>query len=85
MMYVLDLSLQGRGGFADAKEAIDSFWGFIITWGLVSSLLYHLVAGIKHLIMDMGIGETLEGGVKGAQLTIAVSAVLIVIAGIWLW
>lgn len=85
LLCMLDLSLSGEEGFAEARECMDSFLGWLITWGLVSSLLYHLVAGIKHLVMDFGIGETLEGGVLGAKITIAVSAALIIIAGIWLW
>ena len=56
-----------------------------VAWGLLSALLYHLVAGIRHLIMDMGIGETLEGGALGSQIVIAVSAVVIVLAGVWIW
>jgi len=51
----------------------------------LSALLYHLVAGVRHLIMDMGIGETLEGGKLGSQIVIAVSAVVIVLLGVWIW
>ena len=43
------------------------------------------VAGIKHLIMDFGIGETMEGGVMGARIVFALSVVLILIAGAWIW
>ncbi|KZZ58524.1 succinate dehydrogenase, cytochrome b556 subunit, partial [Oleiphilus sp. HI0123] len=57
----------------------------LIMWGLVSALLYHLVAGIRHLLMDCGIGETLEAGQFGAKVVIAVSVVLILLAGVWLW
>jgi succinate dehydrogenase / fumarate reductase cytochrome b subunit len=35
--------------------------------------------------MDFGIGETLEGGQLGAKVVIAVSVVLILLAGVWLW
>ena len=57
----------------------------LVVWGIVAMLIYHLVAGIKHLLMDIGIGETLEGGRKGAFLVLAVSAVLILLAGGWIW
>ena len=52
---------------------------------MVAGLIYHLVAGIRHLIMDLGIGESLEGGVLGARIVLGVAVVLIVIAGAWLW
>jgi len=35
--------------------------------------------------MDSGHGETLEGGKLGSKIVIAVSAVLIVLAGVWIW
>jgi succinate dehydrogenase / fumarate reductase, cytochrome b subunit len=56
-----------------------------VLWAIVAGLLYHLVAGIKHLFMDVGIGETLEGGRLGARLVVFVSAILIVAAGVWIW
>ena len=85
LMYALDLSLSGEEGFKAVKECFDTFLVKLIVWGIVSALLYHLVAGFKHLIMDLGIGETLEGGILGAKLTIVISAILIVLAGVWLW
>ena len=85
LMYGLDLSLQSEEGFNQAKALMDSFLAKLIIWGVVSALLYHLVAGIKHLIMDTGVGETLEGGLLAAKATIAISAVLIVLAGVWIW
>lgn len=85
LLYALDLSLASPEGFDSVKECLDTFIAKFVIWGIVSALLYHLVAGIKHLLMDAGIGETLEGGVLGAKLTIVISVVLIVLAGVWIW
>jgi succinate dehydrogenase / fumarate reductase cytochrome b subunit len=35
--------------------------------------------------MDLGIGESLQGGITAARITFAVAAVLIVLAGVWVW
>jgi len=85
LMYILELSLSSEEGFNSVKECLDGFFVKLIIWGLISALLYHLVAGIKHLLMDFGIGETLEGGMLGAKVVIVVSVVLILLAGVWLW
>jgi len=85
LLYALDLSLASQEGFDSVKECLDTFIAKFVIWGIVSALLYHLVAGIEHLLMDAGIGETLEGGVLGAKLTIVISVVLIVLAGVWIW
>jgi len=57
----------------------------LLVWAILAGLLYHLIAGIKHLLMDMGIGETNEGGLLGARLVIAFSAIAIVLTGVWFW
>lgn len=85
LLYALDLSLASEGGFEQVKACLASPLAKLVAWGLLSALLYHLVAGIRHLIMDMGIGETLEGGKLGSKIVIAISAVLIVLAGVWVW
>ena len=83
MLYALDLSLSSEEGFISLKEMMISPVGKIITWGLLSALAYHFVAGIKHLLMDMGFGETLEGAQFAAKVTLFFSAALIVLAAIW--
>ena len=85
VLYALDKSLASEEGFAQVKECLTSPLAKFVTWGLLSALLYHLVAGVRHLIMDMGIGETLEGGKLGSKIVIVISVVMIVLAGVWIW
>ena len=83
MLYALDLSLSSEQGFISLKEMMVSPLGKMITWGLLSALGYHFVAGIKHLLMDMGVGETLEGAQFAAKTTLFFSAILIALAAVW--
>ncbi|MDT8878706.1 succinate dehydrogenase, cytochrome b556 subunit [Halomonas saccharevitans] len=84
--WALDVSLSSPAGFAAVSDVLaHNFLAKFIAWGLLSALAFHFVAGIKHLLMDMDIGVTLEGGVKKAQITVVVSAVLIILAGVWVW
>ena len=85
LLWLLDESLASEAGFNNAKALGDSFLAKLLVWGVLSALIYHSVAGIKHLIMDLGIGETLEGGQVGARLVIAVSAVLMILTGVFIW
>ncbi|GGY66638.1 hypothetical protein GCM10007071_11890 [Marinobacter zhanjiangensis] len=85
LLYGLDLSLSGENGFNRVNELLDSFLAKLIIWGILSALLYHLVAGIKHLLMDMGIGEELQSGRLAAKLTLVISVILIILAGVWIW
>ncbi|QPP50842.1 MULTISPECIES: succinate dehydrogenase, cytochrome b556 subunit [Halomonadaceae] len=84
--WALDKSLSSPEGFAAVKDALaNNILAKLIAWGLLSALAFHFVAGIKHLLMDAGYGVTLEGGVKKAQATVVLSAVLIILAGVWVW
>ena len=82
-LYALDMSLSSEAGFETLKGMIASPFGKFVTWGLLTALGYHFVAGIKHLIMDFGVGETLEGSKFAAKLTLFFSTILAVLAGIW--
>jgi succinate dehydrogenase / fumarate reductase cytochrome b subunit len=46
---------------------------------------YHALAGIRHLIMDMGIGEDFKGGALGARILFVASALAAVAWGVVLW
>jgi succinate dehydrogenase / fumarate reductase cytochrome b subunit len=85
LLLALDLSLGSEEGFQSVKDHLASPLVKLVIWALLSALLYHLVAGVRHLIMDMGVGETLQGGKLGSQIVLVVSAVLILIAGWWIW
>ena len=85
LLYGLDMSLSSEEGFAQVQAFMASPLVKLIVWGLLSALLYHLVAGIRHLVMDMGVGETLEGGKLGSKIVLVVSVVLILLAGVWIW
>jgi succinate dehydrogenase / fumarate reductase, cytochrome b subunit len=85
LLWMLDRSLASPESFAELKELLSAPLAKLVIWGILAAVIYHLVAGIKHLIMDWGIGETLEGGRRGATLGFIIAAVLIVLAGVWVW
>ncbi len=85
LLCALGTSLGSEEGFEKVLMYLHSPLIKLIVWGLLSALLYHLVAGIRHLAMDAGYGETLEGGRKGSKIVLAVSAVLILLTGVWVW
>ncbi len=85
LLWLLDQSLASPEGFEQVRQSMQSPVVKLLVWAVVSALGYHTLAGIKHLVMDMGIGETMEGGVRGAKIVFATSAVLVILAGIWIW
>ena len=85
MLVALDASLASEQSFADLKTVLDGGFVKVITWLILSAVGYHFVAGVKHLVMDTGIGETKEGGKVGAVFTLVGGAIVIALAGVWVW
>lgn len=86
MLFAFDLSLESQQGFnAVADMFQNSFFAKLIAWGLVSSLLYHLFAGVKHLVMDCGYCEELESGTLAAKVTLIAGAAAVILSGVWVW
>lgn len=85
LLWALDASLASPESFAALKQTFDGTLFKLVLWAVVSGLIYHMLAGIKHLVMDMGIGESMEGGKRGVRIVVGLSIVLIFLAGIWIW
>ena len=61
---------------------MDSFVVKGLIWLMLAALIYHLVAGIRHILMDMGVGGSLAGGRLGARLVLIISVIFILMMGI---
>ena len=85
LLCALSDSLESAEGFAAIKNSMTTGFGSFITWGLLSALAYHFVAGIKHLLMDIGIGESKESGFIATIFSLMISSALIVLVGVWVW
>ncbi len=85
MLWALDTSLSSAEGFARLGQFLGSLPSRALLWVVGTALIYHGAAGIRHLFMDFGIGESMEGGVLGARLVIAASIALSLLLGVSLW
>jgi len=88
MLWVLDMSLASKQSFQSLKECLSSPIAQFVIWAALAALAYHVVAGIRHLIMDLGVGEdSFETGRRSAWLVVVVAVVVIIsLAGwIFLW
>ncbi len=73
-------------GFAELQDGLNNnFICQLVFWAIVTAVAYHIIAGVRHLLMDAGIGESLEGGKRGALAVIILSAITAVLLGVWVW
>ena len=85
LLWMLDTSLSSPEGFKQVKECLSSPIAKAVLWFVLVGLGYHMIAGVRHLLMDLGLGETLEGGRLGARIVIVLAIVQAIVVGIWLW
>ncbi|TVP52123.1 MAG: succinate dehydrogenase, cytochrome b556 subunit [Halomonadaceae bacterium] len=85
LLFLLDRSLSGESGFNSVASLLDNPLAKLILWGILAGLAYHLIAGVKHLIADFGIGEELASARLAAKATVVISVIVIVLLGVWIW
>ncbi|PSW12686.1 succinate dehydrogenase cytochrome b556 large subunit [Photobacterium rosenbergii] len=85
LLWLLGLSLSSPEGFASAAAIVDSFFVKLVLWGILTALFYHIVVGIRHLLMDMGYFEEMETGIKSAKVSFVIVGVLSLFAGGLVW
>ena len=81
LLWMLDTSLSSEQSFNELKETLSNPVITFVVWGVLAALAYHTIAGLRHLLMDMGIGESLEGGRAGAKAVVALAILFILLIG----
>ncbi|MGP7734214.1 MULTISPECIES: succinate dehydrogenase cytochrome b556 subunit [Oceanimonas] len=85
LLWLLSESLASEQGFNAVVDIMDGFFVGLILWGVLTALAYHIVGGIRHLIMDLGYCEEIESGAKSAKIAFGVTIVLSLLAGVLVW
>ena len=84
-LWTLQLSLESKDSFQALQENFSPPLAKVLILLVLTVFVYHVLAGIKHLIMDLGYGETFEGGVIGAKVLFASTGLFFILIGWWLW
>lgn len=86
LLWLLGLSLSSPEGFLSASSIMGSFIVKFIMWGILTALAYHVVGGVRHMLMDVGyLEETLLAGKRSATLSFVITVVLSILAGVLVW
>ena len=54
-------------------------------WGILTALFYHIVLGIRHLLMDLGYFEEMETGLASTKVSFVIVAILSLFSGVLVW
>jgi|TARA_B110000914_G_scaffold202393_1_gene195318 succinate dehydrogenase / fumarate reductase cytochrome b subunit len=85
LLWTLSTSLSSAEGFAQIQGYLDGIFFKFIMFGCLSALTFHVLAGVRHLFMDLGHFEELASGNASAKLVMALWLVVTAVIGVWLW
>jgi len=85
LLWTLSNSLSSPEGFAQIQDYLDSMFFKFIIFGCLSALTYHVLAGVRHLFMDLGYFEELASGNTSAKLIMIIWLAVSAVVGVWLW
>jgi succinate dehydrogenase / fumarate reductase cytochrome b subunit len=85
LLWMLDSSLDSQESFAAVRDVSSNPICKFVLFVVLAGLAYHMVMGIRHLIMDCGVGESLKGGQLGAKIAFVIAFVSIALIGVWVW
>ena len=84
-LWALEKSLASQADFNQVKMMLEGDIAKFVMWAILVMLSYHIIAGVRHLLMDAGIGESLEGGIFGSKLVIFLGIAAAIGLGVWIW
>ena len=85
LLYLLGASIASQASFDHVQQLIHMPLMSILIWLILSATSYHLLAGVRHLLMDCGLWEHLKQAQVTAYVTLLLTLVCMVLLGVWLW
>jgi succinate dehydrogenase / fumarate reductase cytochrome b subunit len=85
LLWLVQRSLASPEAFDAAMRALASPLGKLVLLGLVWGYVYHLLAGLRHLALDLHAGVSLVPARSSSALLLIVSLLLLIIIAVRLW
>lgn len=81
----MNYSLAGPTGYENTVAVLTKSWVSIFFWLFLSAITYHVYAGIRHMIMDMGFGESMTVAKITSLIVIVLGVLSAILWGCYLW
>ena len=85
LLLIFSKAMHSPVSFLHLQALLQTQVGKVFVWLLLTAVIFHLLAGLRHLVMDLGFGESLNASRASAYLLMAVMLVAMVWLGGWLW
>lgn len=85
LLYILDQSLSSPQLFNETKSIFQGLFTKVMLWIICTTITYHSLGGIRHIIMDKGyIQEKNTGTISGIIIMLA-TVVISIMFGVKIW
>jgi succinate dehydrogenase / fumarate reductase, cytochrome b subunit len=85
LLCVVQRSLASPEAWAQMRVAFDASFAKLVAIVLAWAFIHHLLAGIRHLLLDAHIGIELPAARRSSALTIVLAVVLTLAVAVRLW
>ena len=85
LLWIFDTATKNISGYEFIYILLSNNIAKFILWLFLFAFSYHFFAGIRHLLMDIGFGESLKSARGSAKMTLILTFLMALIMGIWLW
>jgi len=85
LLYLLDMAVSSPAGFERAQALLANGAAKIALLGTLAMLAYHLIAGVRHLLLDLHVGDSFKAARRSSWLVFAATAITVVAMAVWLW
>ncbi len=80
---LFDASLRSEQVFASLRKLLSSPLSVVAATVLVWALVHHVLAGVRHLLMDVGVGSELARARASARLVLLAAPLLALLFLVW--
>ena len=84
-LYLLQLALSSPTGFEEARMLLSQPPHQFALFTVLAALAYHFVLGVKHLLLDFHLFDTIKGSKVATIVSVIAFAIILVLIAIWIW
>ena len=84
-LFLLDMAMTSEAGFDEAKLLLQQTFPKGLMLLLLATLMFHVFVGLKHLLLDLHIGDTVTASRLGSRLVLLLTAASVIILYLKLW
>lgn len=85
LLWFVDASLASPERYAGAYGPLTSWFGKLVLLALAWSVFHHVLAGIRHLLLDIHLGLDLAPARRSAAIVLVVALLLTLACAVRLW